>query len=387
MRPRLTALLALFLGLALAAPAAAQTTITPFDGGLDPTMSPLRPYYSGSGNSVTLTSNPACNGNASKLTIGLGSGTRRAQLDGAPNNQPDGSLVYTGWSTFVPADYPNVATWHALMQWFSAPFSGSPPVAVGISGSNLVIHLHTNGSGKQTVLSVPLVKGVWHDLVMLRRVSKSASTGYIEFWLDGVQQTFTNGSQRRIHQTMNSDTFTPNRTIPTHYTGTGNGGTIYHDEIRDDNSFEAVATNCRGAEPTATPIPATPTQTPTPTATSTPPPTPPPTSTSMSDPDVPITAVDFAWTPARPWVGEATTFTVTVQGGNPPFTYDWLDDGPDGPGRTDWDWPCEPSNCNPHTRSFASTTVKHPRVIVSDADGDTLGSVHDHARHDVVVSR
>lgn len=321
----------------LAAPAFASVL---FDGDFDPTMSPWTfNGNNGSDNSATLVTSPSCDANAVKLTIGSGSGTHRAQLDNGPRNQPEGSDVYSGWATFIPTGYPSIAAsgWHVFMQWFNAPYSGSPPVGIGIQEGTQRFELNRNVDGNYGVIwTAPSIRGEWVDFVVRRKVSKDASEGFVELWLNGVKQTFTNGQQRYVMRTNNLNSTEAMRTIPTHYTHTGNGGTLYHDEIRDGTSYEDVATNCR---PGAVPPPVD------------------------SQPTADFTTSDSTVAP-----GENVTFDASVVGGDGPLTYEWSDDVCASY--------CVIGTGDPMTRSFTHPGVKEVRLRVTDADGDTSEAMH-----------
>jgi Bacterial Ig domain/PKD domain len=80
----------------------------------------------------------------------------------------------------------------------------------------------------------------------------------------------------------------------------------------------------------------------------------------------------YAYAPSAPVVGQAVSFdaaTSTCDDG--PCTYTWVDDGPDGPGGTDW--PLGTGRALSFT--FQEAGTKRVRVTVTDADGDTATTV------------
>jgi hypothetical protein len=334
---------------------------------LDPSMSPFHSQTQGAGQAVTLTTSPACDGNASKHTLGVSSSTARSQLDGGPYNHQPGKVTYTKWSTFLPTNYPATKSWLVFFQFHGEPYSGSPPVSMNIdSAGRAIMELHTDGGSKKIpwVGSAAMAKGVWTDFVIGQRSEKSTA-GWVELYVNGVQQPLKTGSgstvMRLPHKTVAGNMTNGTRIIPTHYTGAGHGGTLYHDEIFEATSLSDVLdlSNCRpGAEP------------------------PPPSDTAP-------TSVDFAISDQSVTPGEPVTFTAgPVTGGEAPYVYEWYDVANGallGTGQS-----------YTRTQGFASEGTKHIRLIVKDENGGTgaesLGypagttaATHDHA-YDVVVS-
>ena len=118
---------------------------------------------------------------------------------------------------------------------------------------------------------------------------------------------------------------------------------------------DAGADEVSSAAPSPTPTP-TPTASPSPTPTATPSPTPSPTAKAS-----------FSYSPAYPHVGEEVTFDGTSSVCASPCTYTWTDDGPDGPGGTNWSLGTGPV----HKRTFtaAGDPTKYVRLTVRGADG------------------
>lgn len=224
-----------------------------FDGDLDRTMTPFTPAKQGVGLDPTLTTSPACDGNAAKLTLGTGNVTSRSQLDSAPHH-PIGSTIYAGFATFIPANYSNPKTWHVLWEMHGKPYSGSNPVGLGmLPDGRIELHTHTNGSDKRQPWVGTFERGRWVDVVvgmhLSRTVTASGPAGWVELYVDGVQQPLKNpdGSltMRLPHQTVANDQTKGVRVIPTHYSGAGTGGTLYHDEITVGTTLADVQTHCR----------------------------------------------------------------------------------------------------------------------------------------------
>lgn len=89
--------------------------------------------------------------------------------------------------------------WDMFMEWHSAPGAGystyvgvwgsSPPclmlrVAGGNAASQTMEWIHERAGG----VDKPLQYNHWYDILVHQVLSDSASAGYIEWWVDGVQQ-------------------------------------------------------------------------------------------------------------------------------------------------------------------------------------------------------
>jgi hypothetical protein len=88
-----------------------------------------------------------------------------------------------------------------------------------------------------------------------------------------------------------------------------------------------------------------------------------------ADAAAPTTAA-FTVSPANPRVGETVTFdasTAACAGGCSSYT--WVDDGPDGPGGTQW--PLGSGKVLRRTFTNAGDPTKYVRLTVRAADGST----------------
>lgn len=94
------------------------------------------------------------------------------------------------------------------------------------------------------------------------------------------------------------------------------------------------------------------------------------------DPNIPASAA-FSFSPGSPEANEQVAFDASGSTGDAPLTYTWEDDGPDGPGGTQW--PLGTGSTLNYT--FTDPGTKHVRLTVTDVDGDS-----DSVVHDVVVS-
>lgn len=91
--------------------------------------------------------------------------------------------------------------WNLQAQFFGSPYNGSPPWSLGVrSGTNRMIVSHY-GYDVGTSWVGPVV-AVDHMYQFLIRYQVAASGGYYEMWLDGVKQTFSNGTQRHTFNSL-----------------------------------------------------------------------------------------------------------------------------------------------------------------------------------------
>lgn len=104
------------------------------------------------------------------------------------------------WSTMFGEGFPAAQGWSVISQWH-ANAGGSPPlafsagptnVAAGRWGIVVVTYNDVDAEGPVfTPWSAPVVPGVWNDIKVHVKWSTSDAVGFIEFWLNGVPQTFT----------------------------------------------------------------------------------------------------------------------------------------------------------------------------------------------------
>lgn len=112
----------------------------------------------------------------------------------------EGAERWYRWSFQPDAQFPADQGWTVLGQWH-ADADGSPPVAINAGPTNVgtdrwgIVVSTWEAPGQRgptyTPWSAPVTRGVWSDLTLHIMWSTRDDVGFIEFWLDGVPQTFT----------------------------------------------------------------------------------------------------------------------------------------------------------------------------------------------------
>jgi Polysaccharide lyase len=126
----------------------------------------------------------------------------RAEVSGhaatpaAATRAEEGDDLWYQWSTLFDDNFPAGQGWSVVSQWH-AKADGSPPIALANpAGDRWGIVLRTwNAPGDEgprfTPWSAPIIRGVWNDIKAHIKWSASDDVGFIEFWLNGAPQTFT----------------------------------------------------------------------------------------------------------------------------------------------------------------------------------------------------
>lgn len=152
-------------------------------------------------------SNPSTNGSSITVTNDpvFGSVWRfykavndlRAEAHGANGVDPAiGQTYYIGWRSKLVL--PTAAQLNAIFQWkaYGEPQLQDFPMTIAPGGGNLNLNqFNPSDAGGQTLLwSTPLVTNVWNQHVLCISVSDQDYGGSVQYWYNGVQQTFLTGS-------------------------------------------------------------------------------------------------------------------------------------------------------------------------------------------------
>lgn len=125
----------------------------------------------------------------------IGYGERaECQIDTA---EYEGHERWYSWSTYFAPDFPvsnSTSGWALFSQWH-AKANGSPPVGLYLEGGKMVLKLHRQSGPMNFVgiispwgMDLASNRGRWIDIRMHVKWSGSDSIGFVELWIDGVQQ-------------------------------------------------------------------------------------------------------------------------------------------------------------------------------------------------------
>ena len=130
--------------------------------------------------------------------------SHRTEARGAKNYQAqDGDEIYIGWTSKIYM--PTTLKTEAIFQWKSYPTEGSlqnHPLMLRTKSGNLELQHFDDDHVATVPWSTALSTSAWLKFVIRMKVSRNPAVGYIEFWYNGVKQTFTNGSQRLYCRTL-----------------------------------------------------------------------------------------------------------------------------------------------------------------------------------------
>jgi hypothetical protein len=131
-------------------------------------------------------------------------GSPRTEVTGPTFHE--GADLYIGDAIRVPNGYSFEGPWQLVQQLhdFGEGYGGSPGTAVFLENP-LTLRLGP-GDGTHTFWrSNRLEAERWYHLVYHVKLSRNPAEGFMEVWLDGAQQTLSNGQLREYGKTMESD--------------------------------------------------------------------------------------------------------------------------------------------------------------------------------------
>jgi len=109
----------------------------------------------------------------------------RAQLL-SPDLIKSGSEFWLQTKFLIPENFPSVPGWMSLVSIYGAPFNGSSPWQIEVTGNKFT--WQRNGNYKWDIpWQAPMVKGRWVTVLLHERF---ASNGWVEMWIDGQQVNF-----------------------------------------------------------------------------------------------------------------------------------------------------------------------------------------------------
>jgi len=132
------------------------------------------------------------------------------------------------------------APWQIIQQLHEEDWSGSPGMAVFLN-SEPALQLGAGDSSPIYWRSGPLEVDRWYDLVYRVFLSQDPNAGFVEVWLDGIQQTLANGQLRAYGQTIQAPQTYIKAGIYRSKSSTGTT-VVEHDSIVIGTSLTAVTT-------------------------------------------------------------------------------------------------------------------------------------------------
>lgn len=132
-------------------------------------------------------------------------GDPRAQLL-SPKMLHAGGVYWEAFDVSFPRSFPNVPrrSWTLFQEDFGEPYSDSPPLGFQVSdirGRDRVALRRDARFGYDVLWSQPLVRGRWYRFLVHKRIATDRS-GFVELWVNGVRQRFSDRSLRKSTPTM-----------------------------------------------------------------------------------------------------------------------------------------------------------------------------------------
>ncbi|MBS1863412.1 MAG: heparin lyase I family protein [Actinobacteria bacterium] len=166
-------------------------------------------------------------------------GSQRSEVTGPTFHE--GEDIYVRDDIRVPVGYTFQGPWQLIDQLHEKPWSGSPGIATFLD-SNRSISFGA-GDGSPTYWRGPqLEQERWYDLVYRVNLERNPSEGFVELWLDGVQQTLLNGQIRMYGETIQTAETYLKAGIYRSISSTG-VSIVEHDNIVVGTSLAAVMAN------------------------------------------------------------------------------------------------------------------------------------------------
>jgi Polysaccharide lyase len=163
-------------------------------------------------------------------------GSQRSEVSGPTFEE--GEDVYVRDAIRVPAANTYSAPWQIVQQWHEEDWNGSPGLAVFLE-DNRALRLGPGDSSHTFWKSAPLQTDRWYDLVYRMDLSQDPSVGFVEVWLDGVQQSLANGQARAYGRTIQMPATYLKAGIYRSKSSTGTS-IVEHDAIVVGTSYSAV---------------------------------------------------------------------------------------------------------------------------------------------------
>ena len=119
----------------------------------------------------------------------------------SPNLFGNGDDRYMSFATMFPAGFPYITNWLQVGEIFGPPYGGSPTIGIDVERNQLGLWRdgsHNFDNPWHTTVQI----GQWMNVTLHVKFSTNPSVGFVEVWLNGVAQHFTNGSTRLYYATL-----------------------------------------------------------------------------------------------------------------------------------------------------------------------------------------
>ena len=164
-------------------------------------------------------------------------GSQRSEVSGPTFNE--GQDLYISDAIRVPSANTYSAPWQIVQQLHEENWSGSPGIAVFLDNQR-TLKLGAGDSSPIYWQSTPLQADRWYDLTYRVKLSRDSRVGFVEVWLDGVQQTLLNGQARAYGETIQAAQTYIKAGIYRSKSSTG-ASLVEHDSIVIGTSLAAVS--------------------------------------------------------------------------------------------------------------------------------------------------
>ena len=193
------------------------------------------------GRATTLSSDPFEGSRAARFEVRDGdvepdTGSERSEVSGPTFNE--GEDLYIRDAIRVPGSSTYQGPWQIIQQLHEEDWSGSPGMAVFLN-SEPALRIGA-GDGSPTFWTSPqLERDRWYELIYRVNLSQDPSSGFVEVWLDGAQQSLADGQTRIYGQTIQAAQTYLKAGI---YRSKASSGTsiVEHDAIAVGTSYSAV---------------------------------------------------------------------------------------------------------------------------------------------------
>jgi Polysaccharide lyase len=193
------------------------------------------------GRATTSASDPFEGSGAARFEVRDGdvepdTGSERSEVSGPTFNE--GEDLYIRDAIRIPSTNTYSVPWQIVQQLHEEDWGGSPGIAVFLEAGPILRIGGGDGSPRFWQSGV-LEMDSWHDLIYRVMLSRDPNVGFVEVWLDGVQQTLLNGQLRAYGETIQAPQTYLKAGIYRSKSSTGTS-IVEHDSIVIGTSLAAV---------------------------------------------------------------------------------------------------------------------------------------------------